>query len=412
MKLPSYDKGGTFCLVWFRNLNKYFNFLIHIASFLMSAISQQNPWLHRFAVFTALATLFLIGMGGLVTSKGVGMAVPDWPNTFGYNMFLVPFDKWIGQYGVFEEHAHRLIASIVGLLTSILAVWLLAKESRIWVRLLGVGAFILVVIQGILGGLRVTEINPNLGLIHGTVAQLFLIVICGIALFTSSWWKKVSVTREQGVGFAKLKGSIVAVICLLFIQLLMGATMRHQHAGLAIWDFPLAHGQLWPSTSSSSVADYNKNRLELQNQLFVQDQLLNEEGNPKTFLTTGKDIQAWHVWLQMLHRIGAVVTLGSVGLLVIKSRRLLGQLHWCSKATYFLMAIILGQAGMGIWTVLSNKAADVATGHVIFGAICLALTSLLLMMAKRCIFVSSEELCSSGESSVLPDKEHPVTFAV
>ena len=138
-------------------------------------------------------------------------------------------------------------------------------------------------IQGILGGLRVTEINPNLGLIHGTVAQLFLIVICGIALFTSSWWQRVSVTREQGVGFAKLKGSIVAVICLLFIQLLMGATMRHQHAGLAIWDFPLAHGQLWPSTSSSSVADYNKNRLELQNQLFVQDQLLNEEGNPKLF---------------------------------------------------------------------------------------------------------------------------------
>ena len=77
MKLPSYDKGGTFCLVWFRNLNKYLNFLIQIASFLMSAISQQNPWLHRFAVFTALATLFLIGMGGLVTSKGVGMAVPD-----------------------------------------------------------------------------------------------------------------------------------------------------------------------------------------------------------------------------------------------------------------------------------------------------------------------------------------------
>ena len=76
------------------------------------------------------------------------------------------------------------------------------------------------------------------------------------------------------------------------------------------------------------------------------------------------------------------------------------------------MAIILGQAGMGIWTVLSNKAADVATGHVILGAICLAFTSLLLMMAKRCIFVSSEELCSSGESSALPDKEHPVTFAV
>ena len=160
----------------------------------MSAKSQQNPWLHRFAIFTSLATLFLIGMGGLVTSKGVGMAVPDWPNTFGYNMFLVPFDRWIGQYGIFEEHAHRLIASFVGLLTSILLIWLLIKESRTWVRRFGIGSFILVLFQGLLGGLRVTEINPNLGLIHGTIAQVFFIVVCGIALFTSSWWQQVSLT--------------------------------------------------------------------------------------------------------------------------------------------------------------------------------------------------------------------------
>ena len=378
----------------------------------MSARSQQNPWLHRFALFTALATLFLIGMGGLVTSKGVGMAVPDWPNTFGYNMFLVPFDRWIGQYGIFEEHAHRLLASFVGFLTSILAVWLLAKESRLWVRRIGVVAFVLVVLQGILGGIRVTEINSNLGLIHGTVAQLFLIVICGIALFTSAWWERVTLTREQGFCFAELKGLIVTVICLLFVQLLLGATMRHQHAGLAIWDFPLAHDQIWPSTSLDSVADYNKNRIELQNQLYVQDRLLNDEGNPKTFLTTGKDIQAWHVWLQMLHRIGAVITLGSVVLLVLKARQKLGLLHWYTKFTYVLLAIILGQAGMGIWTILSNKAADVATGHVILGAICLALTSLLLMVAKRCVFISSLDLCSSDESSVLSDKEQAMTFAV
>ena len=80
----------------------------------MSARSQQNPWLHSIALFTALATMILIGIGGLVTTKGVGMAVPDWPNTFGYNMFVVPFDRWIGQFGVFEEHAHRLVASFVG----------------------------------------------------------------------------------------------------------------------------------------------------------------------------------------------------------------------------------------------------------------------------------------------------------
>ena len=378
----------------------------------MSAKSQQNPWLHRFAIFTSLATLFLIGMGGLVTSKGVGMAVPDWPNTFGYNMFLVPFDRWIGQYGIFEEHAHRLIASFVGLLTSILLIWLLIKESRTWVRRFGIGAFILVLFQGLLGGLRVTEINPNLGLIHGTIAQVFFIVVCGIALFTSSWWQQVSLTRKLGVGFAKLQGLVIFLIFLIFAQLLLGATMRHQHAGLAIWDFPLAHGQLWPSTNSNSVDIYNKNRLELQNQLYTEQKLFDADGNPKTFLTSGKDIEAWHVWLQMIHRVGAVITLGAVGLLVMKSRRKLGHSHWYTKITYILMSIIVAQAVMGIWTVLSNKAADVATGHVILGAICLALTSLLLMITKRCVFVSSAEPISSSDLSALSDKNPTVKFAI
>ena len=111
----------------------------------MSARSQDTPWLHRFAIVTALATFVLIGFGGLVTSKGVGMAVPDWPNTFGYNMFLVPFDEWLGKFGIFEEHSHRLVASFVGLLTVVLAAWLWVKDSRKWVRLLGIGALVMVV---------------------------------------------------------------------------------------------------------------------------------------------------------------------------------------------------------------------------------------------------------------------------
>src|SRR6266545_1876424 len=97
--------------------------------------SESNPWLHRFAVLTALATLALLGLGGLVTSHGVGMAVPDWPNTYGYNMFLFPPSKWVG--GVFYEHTHRLIASSVGLMTSILAVWLFGKNARPFLRWAG-----------------------------------------------------------------------------------------------------------------------------------------------------------------------------------------------------------------------------------------------------------------------------------
>ncbi len=352
----------------------------------MSARSQNNPWLHWFAMFTSLATLVLIGIGGLVTSKGVGMAVPDWPTTYGYNMFLVPFDQWLGKFGVFEEHFHRLMASFVGFLTIGLAIWLWVKEARKWVRLLGISALVLVVMQGLLGGLRVTEINQNLGLIHGATAQLFLILICGISMVTSAWWQRVNVSDRAG--FVPLKGILVAVICLVFLQLLLGATMRHQHAGLAIWDFPLAHGQVWPATDETSVAIYNENRYELQKSLHAANQLLDAQGNPKTFLASGHEILSWHVWLQMLHRLGAVATLALVVAFAVKTRRRLGHAHGFTKAGYVLLAMIVAQAGMGIWTILSNKAADVATGHVVLGAACLSLSSLLLLAVKRCLFVS------------------------
>ena len=250
------------------------------------------------------------------------MAVPDWPTTYGYNMFLVPFDQWLGKFGIFEEHSHRLVASFVGFLTIGLAIWLWAKEARKWVRLLGIGALVLVVMQGVLGGLRVTEINQNLGLIHGAVAQLFLILVCAIALVTSAWWQRVNVSDRAG--FAALKGILVAVICLVFVQLLLGATMRHQHAGLAIWDFPLAHGQVWPATDEASVATYNENRYELQKSLHAANQLLDAQGNPKTFLASGHEILSWHVWLQMLHRLGAVATLALVVVFAVKVRRRLG----------------------------------------------------------------------------------------
>ena len=96
------------------------------------ARSTDNPWLARYAACTAAAALVLICAGGLVTSHGAGMAVPDWPNTFGYNLFLFPVSKWVG--GILYEHTHRLIASGVGLMTTVLAVWLWLKEPRRWMR--------------------------------------------------------------------------------------------------------------------------------------------------------------------------------------------------------------------------------------------------------------------------------------
>src|SRR5664279_3991408 len=115
--------------------------------------ARSTTWLNRFAWLTCIATLFLICSGGMVTSKGVGLAVPDWPTTFGYNMFLFPVSKWVG--GIFFEHTHRLIASTVGFLTIILTVWLCLDEERPWVRRLGFIALAAVILQGVLGGLRV-----------------------------------------------------------------------------------------------------------------------------------------------------------------------------------------------------------------------------------------------------------------
>src|ERR1700749_742983 len=127
-----------------------------------AGIDPRYSWLHRFAWFTSIATLLPICSGGLVESKGVGFAVPDWPTTFGYNMFLFPVSKWVG--GIFFEHTHRLIASTVGFLTIILAIWLWRSEIRRWVRNLGLVALVGVILQGILGGLRVTLMKDEIGI--------------------------------------------------------------------------------------------------------------------------------------------------------------------------------------------------------------------------------------------------------
>src|ERR1041384_5047400 len=182
--------------------------------------STNNPWLTKFAAFTALATLCLIGIGGIVTSKGVGMSVPDWPTTYGYNMFLFPISKWVG--GIFWEHLHRLVASSIGSMTVILAVWLWLKEERRWLRWLGGAAVIAVSFQGLLGGLRVTLYKDELGIFHATLAQLFFVLMSSIALFTSWWWvaekPAAAVKQDQ---FRLRHFYLFAAACIL-IQLALG----------------------------------------------------------------------------------------------------------------------------------------------------------------------------------------------
>src|SRR5437867_9213335 len=192
--------------------------------------TTDNVWLSRFALLTALATLVLICFGGLVTSHGAGMAVPDWPNTFGYNLFFFPVSQWMG--GIFYEHTHRLVASAVGLLTIVLAAWLWLKESRRWLRWLGVIAFFSVVLQGVLGGLRVVLFKDELGIFHAALGQLFFVLTSSIALFTSRWFStNPAPLWSTWADQRRLRRLFLFTTILIFAQLVLGATMRHQHAG-------------------------------------------------------------------------------------------------------------------------------------------------------------------------------------
>lgn len=374
--------------------------------------TTYNRNLHFFALLTAAATLLLILAGGLVTSKGVGMAVPDWPNTFGYNMFFFPVSQWVG--GVFYEHTHRLIGSLVGFMTLLLSFWLQGTRARpflrwgsalllvlalvtlfkwpsrlsdtlvlgvaglvglaasfvwprsapapVWLRRLGLVALVAVIVQGVLGGMRVTQVMDELGIFHGALAQLFFVVMCSLALFTSAWWSRA---RESQPAIAKvspvLTQSYLAVTVLIFLQLLIGATMRHQHAGLAVPDFPLAYGKLWPETTPTAIQKYNQQRIEV---------------------ISVKPIRAVHVWLHMAHRVTAMVILAAVMTVAAATFRAPGDPPQ-RKLSAVWASLIGVQVLLGAWTVWSDKAADVATAHVLAGVLSLATGAILCIISFR-----------------------------
>ncbi len=190
-----------------------------------------SPWLYRIAIITAVATFILIVIGGIVTSTESGLAVPDWPTTFGYNMFLYPLSEMVG--GILYEHSHRLMGSLVGLLTITLFILLLIKDDRKWIKWLGFAALIGVSVQGVLGGLRVTEENLNLAIVHACLAQAFFALLCGICLFTSrGWFKTQPIGKIEGGNIEgrqtkKLRRLSLITTCLIYFQLIFGAVLRH-----------------------------------------------------------------------------------------------------------------------------------------------------------------------------------------
>src|SRR5947208_5878846 len=310
--------------------------------------ATSGAWLNRFAWLTFAAMLLLICSGGMVTRKNVGLAVPDWPTTFGYNMFLFPVSKWVG--GILFEHTHRLMGSLVGFLTIILAVWLWLSEHRRWVRNLGVIALVGVILQGILGGLRVMMMKDELGIFHACVAQAFLGLLVFIALATTNFWQAMGCRASLSDANPKVLQLAMAITILIYVQLALGAMMRHQHRDLPILDFPTANGAWIPDTSAAALAKINAWR---------DARALSE-------------VTAFQIWLQMAHRFLASIIAVAIITFFVRVWSVAEGPVVLKRLSFLWVALVISQIALGGWVIWSNKAADVATAHVALGAVMLS----------------------------------------
>ncbi len=307
-------------------------------------------------------------MGGLVTSNHAGMSVPDWPNSYHYNMFLFPPRLWIG--GILYEHTHRLMGSVVGFLSLCLAAWAWRHELLMRPRLektqrtvqyLALAVLGAVILQGALGGLRVVLVNLDLAIVHACVAQAFFCLATLTALVSSRWW--LSAPRPTNLFPAARRFIRFAGICVLaiYLQLILGATMRHHDAGLAIPDLPLAYGKFIPPI--------NAEQLRHANHLRAWDLDLDP-------VTLGQ------VWLHFAHRIGALLLTVLILVLilnVIRHRRG-GPLPGLS---ILLGCLLFTQLTLGVLTVIFRKPADVASAHVAVGALVLVTAFGIFVCAVR-----------------------------
>ncbi len=321
---------------------------------------MYNKSLHYFAIFVAACTFLLIFAGGLVTSTGSGLSVPDWPTTYGENMFTFPLHKWTG--GIQFEHGHRLIASAVGFLTLILSFWLWKKDERKMMRVFGFYTLGAVLLQGLLGGLTVLYLLPApISVGHAMLAQTFFCFTASIALFTSQWWKEELTLILPTKGFTIL-WLMIGVTVVVFIQLMFGSLMRHTYSGLVVPDFPLAFGQIFPSLSSDAVARYNATLI--------------EQGVRHTADTP---IATYQILVHLLHRSWAYVVTALVIVSSIKIIRAKFLPERIRDLGYKLLELVLLQFALGAFTVLTHKSVIITTLHVAIGSLVLVVSVLITL---------------------------------
>ena len=286
-------------------------------------------WLRRFTKLVAASTLFLIFAGAMVTSTGSGLAVPDWPLSYG--MMMPPM---IG--GIFYEHGHRMIAAAVGLLTVIQAIWLQLREPKRFVRGLGWCSVGAVIAQGVLGGVTVLLLLPHsVSIAHAALAEIFFCLNASIAFFTSAFFRT---SRAIEKGDAPT-GLISLLVLVTYMQILIGALMRHLGAGLAIPDFPTSFGRLVPSFTSLEVG------------------------------------------VNFAHRVGGLCVAAFVIIVAIRLRRFESS-HPLRQLSNLLLTMVAIQIVLGGFVVWSGKQPVMTSVHVMTGAATLGLSLITALTAR------------------------------
>ena len=311
--------------------------------------------LHRFAKFLVACTVLLILAGSLVTSHDAGLSVPDWPTSYGWNMFTFPPSMWVAN--ILYEHGHRLIASTVGFLTIIMAVWLWVADPRRWMRWFGVATLGSVVAQGLLGGLTVLFFLPAaISTAHAGLAEIFFCMTVAIAIFTSPGWisgyDTAAGTNDGSSGRAggTLRGLATFATILIYLQILVGATMRHTGAGLAIPDFPLMFGGVIPDHWSSAIA------------------------------------------IHFTHRVGALLVTMAILTLFAHVRSRYRDRPELMRPAALIVALVAVQVTLGAFTVLSRRDPWINSFHVVCGAMVLTTSLVLTLRSWRGSFAYHERM--------------------
>ena len=294
------------------------------------SLSPTPRWVHGLAVTLMVATLLLIAIGASVTSTGSGLAVPDWPLSFGQ-----VFPPMVG--GVLYEHSHRMAAAVVGMLTVTLMVVMTRWEPRAWLKWVSRTAVLAVVLQGLLGGITVLWLLPTaISVSHACLAQAFLCLTVTLAVCTGpSWWQHWASRAEASQ--PRLVVLAAVTTAMIYVQLILGALMRHTGAGLAIPDFPLAFGRLVPPLDSPAVL------------------------------------------IHFLHRVGAVAVTLCIAWTVTRVIRRHVEERQLLRPALVLGGLLLVQLALGALTIWTRKAVLPVTAHVAVGAAVLA-TSLFLTL--------------------------------